>query len=40
MKSEHNGQKEVHAKKIQILKEKYHETKERNTRDLEELILP
>merc|ERR1712235_230114 len=40
IKSEHNTQRQATAKRIEILKEKYHQMKETNTRDLEELGLP
>ena len=40
IKSEHDTQRQATAKRIEILKEKYHQMKETNTRDLEELGLP
>lgn len=40
IKSQHDSQKQEHAKRNEILKETYHRTKETNTRDLEELTLP
>jgi len=40
IKGEQEAEKQAKAKKIEILKEKYHRIKESNTRHLEELTLP